>query len=398
VRRVTGGPLAILLVALLLIGVAAALAARSTPNDADPSSRSAGDAGTLALYQWLSRLGLHVERMSGQFDPGSADVLVVADPTTPFTPAQASQVGDMVRGGGEVIVTTDRPGIAKSYELLNALGAAPNVSVLSGGSPLPASYDATVDVPIDPAGRVHRVPMRAGLDFDAPSSVGVPLLNVQGRVVGLGITAGSGRAYVLGSPYPLSNLGLRQGDSALFVLALLERARGGHVVFDEFHHGEAGSGGASAALSGPVGLAGGLAALAVFLFLLLSGRRLGRPVPARDPSRVPSATEYVGALGSLIERTAQRGGVATRYADELKRRVGAATAVDPRLDDEAFLALLERHDPVNAPPVRAALARCRELEAARPSGAQLLVLARQVDEVEAGFAVGTGLGLPEFRG
>jgi hypothetical protein len=373
---------AVLLIAVLLIGVAAALAARSTPNDKDPSSRSAGDAGTLALYQWLSRLGLSVERMSGQFDPSGADVLVVANPTTPFTPADASQVGDLVRSGGEVIVTTDRIEIASSAELLNALGAAPNTSVLSGTSPLPPSYSATIDVPIDPGGLVRKVPMRGGLDFDVPSSAGAPLLNQQDRVVGLGIGAGSGRAYVLGSPYPLSNLGLRQGDSALFVLALIERARGGRIVFDEFHHGEAGSGGAAAALAGPVGLAGGLAALAVFLYLLLSGRRLGRPVPARDPSRVPSATEYVDALGALIERTAQRGGVAGRYADELKRRVGAATAVDPRLDDEAFLALLDSHDPVNAPPVRAALARCRELEAARPSGEELLALARQVDEVE----------------
>src|SRR5207245_8250372 len=98
----------------------------------------------------------------------------------------------------------------------------------------------------------------------------------------------------------------------------------------------------------------------------------------------------VEAMGSLIERTRRRGGVAGRYADELKRRVGAATAIDPRLDDEAFLALLDAHDPAGAASVHAALGRCRELAAARPSGAELLALARQVDEVEAGYAVGGG--------
>ena len=387
-RRPAAGPLAALLVALLLIGLATSLAARSTPNDADPSSRSAGDAGTLALYQWLAGLGLSVERLSGQFQPGGADVLVVADPTTSFTPAEAEQAADLVRSGGEVIVTTDRTDVAAAAELLTTLGAAPTATDLVLGSPLPASFDATPDVPVDPAGLVRRVPMRGGIDFDAPDSAGAPLLSHDDRVVGLAIPLGSGRAYVLGSPYPLTNLGLRSGDSARFVLALIERARGGHVAFDEVHHGEAGTGGATAALSGPVGLAGGLAALAVFAYLLLSGRRLGRPVPARDPARVPSATEYVDAMGGLIERTAQRGSVAARYADELKRRVGAATAIDARLDDDAFLALLDAHDPTAMPAVRAALQRCRELAAVRPTGAQLVALARQVDEVEAGFAVG----------
>ena len=117
-------------------------------------------------------------------------------------------------------------------------------------------------------------------------------------------------------------------------------------------------------------------------------------MPARDPARVPSATEYVDAMGTLLERTAQRGGVAARYADELKRRVGAATAVDPRLDDEAFLALLETHDAANAPTVREVLARCRELQARRPSGPELVALARRVDEVEALYAAGAALNPP----
>jgi len=398
VRRSATGPLAVLLGGLLVIALVAVIMAGGKQNNADPSSRSAGDAGTLALYQWLARLGLPVERTGGSFDPSGADVLVVSQPTTAFTPAEASQVADMVRSGGEAIVAADRSALQDAAELLGAVGAQPDLDDLTGTSPLPASYDAAVTVPVDPAGLVHRVPMRGGIDFDVQPEAGVALLTFGGVVAGVAVPVGSGRAYVLGSPYPLSNLGLRQGDSALFVLSLIERARGGRVVFDEFHHGEAGSGGAQAALSGPVGIAGGLAGLAVLLYLLLSGRRLGRAMPAQDPSRVPSATEYVDAMGALIERTAQRGGVADRYADELKRRVGAATAVDPRLDDAAFLALLDAHDPGAAPPVRAALARCRELAAGRPTGAQLVALAREVDEVESSFAVGGAVGLASFRG
>lgn len=397
-RRVTGGPLAVLLAALVVLAGITLLFSRSTPSDVDPGSRSAGNNGSLALYEWLGRLGLSVSRISGDFAPAASDVLVVHDPTVAFTPAEASQVTDLLRGGGELILTADRAGIVAAAELLGAIGAQPDRASLVGSNPLPASYNAIPALPIDPGGLVRRVPMQAGLDFDVSPENGATLLTYQGRAVGVGLPVGGGRAYVLGSPYPLSNLGLRQGDSAAMVLALIERARGGRIAFDEFHHGERGAGGAQAALSGPVGLAGLLAAVAIFVFLALSGRRLGRAVPAADPSRVPSATEYVEAMGGLIERTAQRGAVASRYAEELKRRVGAATAIDARLDDEAFLALLDAHDPVVVSPVRSALQRCRELSAGRPTGAQLVALARQVDEVEGAFAVGASTGLASFRG
>jgi Domain of unknown function (DUF4350) len=390
-RRVAGGPLAILLVCLLVIAVAAALVGSSRPNDVDPSSRSAGNAGTLALFQWLSRLGLPVERMSGDFQPQRADVLVVSNPSTAFTPDDAAKVAAMVRAGGVVLLAVDRVSVRPAAELLSALSASPNPSSLLGESSQPAAYDAVPAVPVDPAGLVHRVPMQAGLDFDVEPGAAAPLLVHDGQTVAMAIPLGSGRAFVLGSPYPISNLGLRQKDSALFVLSLIDRARGGHVVFDEVHHGETGVSGARAALSGPVGLAGLLAALAIFLWLLLSGRRLGRALPAVDPARVPSATEYVDALGALIERTSQRGGIADRFAEELKQRVGAATAIDAHLDDEPFLVLLEGYDATAAAPVRTLLGRCRDLAAGRPSDAQLVALAREVDEVEAAFAVGGGL-------
>jgi hypothetical protein len=150
-------------------------------------------------------------------------------------------------------------------------------------------------------------------------------------------------------------------------------------------------------LAGPVGIAGGLAALAVVLYLAVSGRRLGRPVPASDPARVPSATEYVAAMGALIAHASQRGGVADRYAEELKQRTGRATGIDAHLDDAAFVTALQAYDPVRAEEVGAALARCRDLAAARPSEAELVELARRVDAVEAQFAVGATAGLAEFR-
>ena len=39
------------------------------------------------------------------------------------------------------------------------------------------------------------------------------------------------------------------------------------------------------------------------------------------------------AMGQLFARSRQRGPIAARYADELKRRIGGATGVDAHLDD-----------------------------------------------------------------
>jgi hypothetical protein len=386
-----------LLACLVVLGLAAVLLGRTAPSDVDPSSRSAGAAGTLALYQWLTRLGLPVQRMTGDYTTSGADVLVVAAPLTPFTPAEADATVEFVRGGGELILAVDRVSASAAGSLLSRLGALPAISGLLGGSTSgDTTQNASVTVPVDPAGLVHTVPVRPGVDFDTTPQA-APLLTAGDRVAGLAIPVGSGRAYVIGSPYPLSNDGLRRGDSAPLVLSLIDRARGGHVVFDEVHHGETGGGGATAALAGPVGLAGALAALAVVAYLALSGRRLGRAVPATDPARVPSATEFVNAMGALIEHAAQRGGVAARYASELKERVGGATGIDAHLDDAAFLSALVSYDPGRAVAVRDALTRCRALEAAKPSEAQLVALAREVDQAESAFAVGAGLGLAEFR-
>jgi len=391
------GPLAVLMVCVLVVAVAAVALGRSAPSDVDPSSRSAGKLGTLALFDWLSRLGLPVSRMSGDFTTAGADVLVVHDPITPFTEQETDDALDMVRGGGELIVSVDALSASAASTLLSRLDALPSATGLfdqGGGSSTTTTENASPTVPVDPGGLVHTVPVQPGVEFD-PSPQTVPLLTVADHVVGIAVPVGSGRAYILGSPYPLSNDGLRRGDSAQLVLSLVDRARGGHVVFDEVHHGETSSGGATAALSGPVGIAGGLVALVLLAYLALNGRRLGRPLPARDPSRVPSATEYVGAMGALIERASQRGGVADRYAEELKQRVGRATGIDAHLDDAAFLGALESYDSVRAAAVRGVLARCRDLAASRPAEAQLVALARSVDEVEAGFAVGATSGLAE---
>ena len=126
------------------------------------------------------------------------------------------------------------------------------------------------------------------------------------------------------TPQPLSNDGLRHGDSSFLALSLLQRARGGRISFDEYHHGEGTqTSGAGAIFDGPVGLATLLIGLVVLLAIALNGRRLGKPVAGwRRWPRCRAPTAYVTAMGQLFARSRQRGPIAARYADELKRRIG----------------------------------------------------------------------------
>jgi hypothetical protein len=367
-------PLGVLLVALVIIGVLAAIAVTPPADDSDPSSRSAGKLGSLALYTWLGGLGLPVSRISGGFALSGEDVLIEYDPSTGFTTAEANTVTEFVRGGGDLILVVDPSSVSVASPLLRRLGVAV-------GAPQKAGTAAPAQ-PFVPANDVHAVPTGAGFSLrDQPSLV--PLLR-QGDAVVAGATAvGSGRAYVLGDSLPLSNDGLRHGDSAYLVLGLLARARGGHIGFDEVHHGETGTVGSPAAIfDGPLGVAACLAVALTLIVLAVNGRRIGRAVAAADVASVPSATAYVSAMGDLFARSRHRGMIAARYAEQLKRAVSARTGVAAGLDDDTFVAALRASGTGGADDVAALLRQARELAAAQPDERALLKLARDVAVVE----------------
>jgi hypothetical protein len=371
-------PLLVLIAALAVVG-AIAIAVAVPPDQGNPSSRSAGRLGTLAVYTWLQRLGLPVSRVTGTFELSKVDVLVEYDPLVTLTSSDVDATLNHVKRGGDVIMALAPESIAAAQPLLQRLGVEPGAASAPGNA-VPAQ-------PFDAAGRVRSVPMGGGFSF-LPSPTLVPLLTQNHAVVAAAVhVAGGGRVVIIGDTQPLSNDGLRHDDSAYFVLSLLERARGGHVAFDEFHHGEGGMAntGAAAIFNGPVGLAAALTVVIVVLAIGLNGRRLGRPV-AIDTVTVPTAGAYMDAMGELLSRSRQRGGLAARYAEDLKRRVSLMSGVDAHRDDAAFVAELRAAGHDYADDVAALLTRARILAAGRPDEAELLTLARDVDALERRWA------------
>lgn len=367
-------PLAVLVGALVTIGVLTALAITPPADNTDPSSRSAGKLGTLALYTWLGNLGLDVSRVSGTFSLSRADVLVEYDPSADFSSAELNTVTGFVRQGGDLIFVMDGAMRAQTQLLLQRL------SVRRGGAE-PAGT-AVPAQPFVPAADVRSVPTSAGVSF-ADQLPLVPLLRERGVIVAGVVQLGAGRAYVLGDTLPLSNDGLRHGDSAYLFLGLLSRARGGRIAIDEFHHGECDAAlGALSIFDGPLGVAAALAVALTLVAFAITGRRVGHPAPATDAAVVPSATTYVSAMGDLFARSRQRGMIAARYADELKRVVGGSTGVSPGLDDDAFVAALAAAGNERVADIAALLRRAGELAAARPGERELLRLARDVAVAE----------------
>ena len=363
--------LIVALVVLMGISVAAAI----PPNDQNnPSSRSPGTLGTLALYTWFSQLGIDVSRISGTFDLKGSDVVICYDPTVPLSDADVASLLGFLRSGGDLVLAISPASLGNSASLLSSVGINPAVS-LGGGV-------ATVAQPFDSTDRVLSVPVGAGLTF-ADQQPLVPMLVEHQRVIAGVVRVGAGRAYVLGDTQPLSNDGLRHDNSAFLALSLLQRARGGRVSFDEYHHGENDSAsGAAAIFDGPVGIAALLAMVVLLLTFAVNGRHLGKPAPDTGTASVPSATAYVAAMGRLFARSRQRGPIAARYAEELKRRTGAATGVDWHLDDAAFCAALAVTGRPAASATGALLARARALAAGRPDENELLRLAREVNSCE----------------
>jgi hypothetical protein len=381
----TAGALVVALVLLVLS------TAPPSQND-DPSSRVAGKAGTLALYDWLGNLGFSVHRISGQFDTSTSDVVFIVDPRTAISDTDADSLMRALGRGTDVVLAVSANDPNSSAALLKRLRI-----TIDPGRP---AGDSTPAQPIDAGDRVHHVPMATGLAIESAPYL-TPLLDQAGLLTAVGEqVAGAGRAYVLASPFPLSNDGLRDEDSATLVLSLLERARGGALGFDEYHHGESqrATDGAAAIFETPVGLALLLGVAAVLAFLAISGRRLGRALHPGDASLVPSTATYIDAMAGLYSRSRDRGAVASRYAEELKRRLAAGVGADPGGDDAAFVAAVAAVRPEVAGDVAALLQRAHSLAASKPDASELLAYARDVDGVESRWAEPAVVAPAQWRG
>ncbi|NTV63802.1 MAG: DUF4350 domain-containing protein [Oscillochloris sp.] len=366
----------ILMVGGLFLAVAAwliLLPAENTSEQASATSHSSRDEGTLALYRWLDDLGYHVERLEYRdFAPdATSDLLFVLGPTTSYTPDEATAVLRWVAAGGTLILADDEP-----FGGASALLAALDVTLERVSDPL--DDPVALGQPVAPAPAINAA---TSLVLGQLPSAAAPLIGAVDAPILAGLQHGSGYIYLSSALRPFTNAGLADAGSPALLLSLLRRAPlGGRLVFDEYHHGFVEMPSLGKLLrSSPWGWALIYAGLVSAAYIVLSGRRFGRPRPLREETARRSSAEYLQSMAGLLHRGHKSGFLLDHYRVSLKRRLARPYGISPSLDDAAFVAALASVRPIDTAALRGLLAR---LNRPQVSEAEVLRIIGEADRFE----------------
>jgi hypothetical protein len=309
-------------VAAMLIGGLRLLTDRTTLPTA--SSYSAQPDGARGLYEWAAALGGNPSRLQdavlGQVAPTTT--LLVLQPELPIDDTVRRAFDALPNQGGTLVVAGDSlPWVLYARSL-----------------------GITVEPIRDAASTAHTpdtaLLVSATFRYRIRANGATPLLVLpSGDWVGLRMPRGAGSLVVLASPGPLTNAGLAADQTARFVHRVLlpSAASNAAFVFDEAHHSFA-----PVTTDGPVtldrlllstapGRAVIYAAGLIFVFLLLSGRRLGPALPARSPLETRRTMyEHVQMLANLYRRAGQLPVVRAAFARQVARELARGAGGSPR--------------------------------------------------------------------
>lgn len=347
------------LAVLVVVGIVIAGAPRTPPTPYD--SASSATTGALALYRWLQALGYTPRRLtSSPLQTDGLAVMFVLEPQDDFSPAEADATLRWARAGGTLVLLEDENGgdttllgklgltVQPIDNVLNAptaseaiYGAAP-VQPLLAHPPL-RGLDTTVSAAMTGAGADSgvitvlgngglRAPDARATSRVTPPDPSTPVL-VYERL-------GRGRVYAGSTPDVLTNGRIVVGANRRLVPNLLAGLPAGAAIgLDDYHlvpH--------TAATQQPLtlndalyGTAWGRALLyalaLIFLYIALTGRRLGRalrPIPERGRS----LAEYVVSMAAIFRRAGLRTNVLALWQDDLRRSLAGPGGRRGRADDE----------------------------------------------------------------
>ena len=326
--RVRSGDLtltAAALVALVLLGAAAASGDRAADPGPPGSTFSTAPLGARAAYLLLGDLGYRVER---SYEPisalrldGATTTLVLASTSTAFSEGDARALRAFLEAGGRVL--------AVGGAGADALGGGTPSRAASGRRPTtPAAYRPLIPSPLTAGvhaftmGTEGRIPvLPPGYD---------PIGGIEhGDAVVRSAMVGQGRGIWWAGATPLTNEAIADENNLTLLLNAVGPP-GRRVVWDEHSHGYSRSLWSYAA-STPLPWAalqlGVLGAAALLTF----SRRFG-PIRPRTVDPRTSPMEFVETMGGLYQRAVATGpavaAARARYRRLLTARAGAASDVD----------------------------------------------------------------------
>ncbi|MGH2378479.1 MAG: DUF4350 domain-containing protein [Candidatus Limnocylindria bacterium] len=361
--------------ALLFAGTVAFSVITAGQTDPTGLGRSAsvydeGPAGTAVLRRWLDGLGVPTTVIQGDlFQPRfeEAHAVLLLGATELLTPADARDLREVVARGGTLVVATEA-GLAEGL-LLDAFGLS-----LGGFVPL-GEHEAVA--PLGALTGARTLSIDQGREVVAER--GMVTARAGAAPLAVSVREGAGTVHLVGSLAPFLSGRIGEGDNGRFVLALLDDAirAGGTVAFDEYHHGAHPPADVLAVVQRTwPGRALVAAGAIVFAFVVLTGRRLGPPLPLEHrPAR--SSLDHVRAFAGLVRRSGHSEIARDRIRRELRQGIARELGLDPAAPAERlFSAFAAAH------PERASEARAIDEQLARPlRDADLLRSVARIDRV-----------------
>jgi len=309
-------------------------------NEIPYSTYSTRPDGTRALYTLLDKLGYRVTRIQdSHYVLDEIEMLLLLQPLSfnMLSLNVAREIDNWVKLGNTLIVANMGAGEELS-ELLEVY----------------ESKFVEVDIPLTESNGLLRifknppVPTIVSKTKWAVSSHkqdAIPLFGREDNHSVVSFKSGFGRVFLLSCPYIFTNDGLSQQNNAKFLYNLLtylsEYAK---VGFDEYHHGTSkmtGNGYERPSvmrmlLSSPIGWALAYAAILVFVFLILHGRRLGKPIVTEESARRLSS-EYVIAMATLYQQGKKGTAILQHIKNEFRRRLAAKWDITPHSSARDFV-------------------------------------------------------------
>ena len=343
----------------IVLFIAALVASALTADSSGGVARSAsvydtGPGGAAALRKYFEAMGASTTTVQGDTfaaDPSEVGVLFILGPGEAFTPLDAAAVRRFVTAGGTAVLATE----AGVFEgpLLDAFDV--HVAGALGPGQYPVGGITFADPP------THAIALDRGvtLSFGAGR---VPLVSASGRTIVALAREGSGSLIVVGSVAPFLTADLGEADNGRFALALAAAAIASRrtVAFDEYHHGVHPTTDVLVLLTRTwPGRALVFAGIALFVYLVASGRRLGPAIPL-DPRPPRSSLEYIRGFAGLVRRSGHGEIARRRFRRELRGALARELGLDPETPIGEVIAEIATTDRVRAAQVRAlddALAR-----------------------------------------
>ena len=336
--RGRAGPIfTVLVLFLVFAGIAWLRTQREKEDYPTGSSHSVEPDGARALFLWLEAVGARVDRLEGNQSILRArpDVLFIVQPSFGIGTTGRIAFDDVAERGGTIILAGHSPTFV---EYASDLGVRATFagSVAEEATTLPTASSPRLTVPV-----------HTRINLDGGPASRTLLQAPDGRVVAVRTPYKRGSLVVIASPLPLTNEGLRDPDTARFIhrelIAPATVSGSPTILFDESLHLDPRGGLSPDAslttriqrfvLNTPLGWAAVYAGLLIFLYLFLSGRRLGpalRPVRAEAASR--TMYEHVQAMAGLYRRGGQflalRAHFSRHYRRRVARALGSAVVLD----------------------------------------------------------------------